>query len=406
MLRVLFLIEDVSFKTDSRVQRQTSALLSTGAASIVVICPAFEGEAEHDLLENGIHVYRYKKPALGEGFLAHVAEYATSLVQQTRLAARVWKKHGFDVIHVANPPDILWAVALPYKLLARVRFIYDQHDIVPELFSVRFGESHALVTPLVLAMERISYALADHVIVTTESFRKLATSRGGQRDADVSIVRNGPFLSRDFPATAPVPEVSALGRLVVGYVGHMNPQDHLEVFLEMARILRFDMGRTDIGFVMLGAGDSWAGLKQSRDAMGLTDAVAMPGRVPWAQILGSLTACDICVQPDPPTAFNRLLAHNKLMEYMALGKASVAFDMEETRVSGGEAVDYVPGERGARGLAEAVAALADDPVRRAALGKAARARIVGTLSWEQQAHTLLEVYQRLFADALAPVTAR
>lgn len=405
MLRVLFLIEDVSFLTDSRVKRQTSALLKTGAAQIVVICPAFEGESPHDRLDSGVEVYRYQKPSKGEGFVAHCLEYLTSLREHTRLTWKVWRQHGFDVIHVSNPPDILWMVALPYKVLAGVRFIYDQHDIVPELFEVRFGEQHRLARPLVLAMEKASYRLADHVIVTTESFRKLAMGRGGRRAEQVTIVRNGPHLGVDFPVTPPDPAVTALGRIVVGYVGHMNPQDHLELFLEMARILRAELGRLDIGFVMLGSGDSWEGLKAQRDALGLADAVAMPGRVPWSQILGSLAACHICVQPDPPTAFNRLLAHNKLMEYMALGKPSVAFDMEETRVSGGDAVVYVPGAQGARGLAEAVAALADDPARREALGTAARARIERDLCWERQSDTLLSVYRGLFEAALKPVSA-
>ena len=398
MPRILFLIEDVSFRTDSRVRRQTSALRKVGA-EMIVICPAFEGESDHDL-ENGIHIYRYKKPSMGDGFSAHIAEYATSLLQHTRLTAKVFRKHGFDVIHVANPPDILWMVALPYKVLFKKKFIFDQHDIIPELFQVRYADKFKMVEPLVLAMEKMSYKLADHVIVTTESFRQAAMRRGGRKPEDITIVRNGPRLTLDFPKVDPDPKTRALAPIMVGYVGHMNPQDHLEKFMEMARIIRKEKGRTDIGFVMNGAGDSWEGLKQMRDEWGLTDAVLMPGRIPWENVLSNLAATDICVQPDPPTAFNRLLAHNKLMEYMAMGKACVAFDMEETRVSGDDCVVYVPGED-ARDLAEAVIKLADDKARREELGRRSRKRIEDVLCWEKQAHWLLEVYQQLFPGEIA-----
>lgn len=392
-MRVLFLVEDVSYTTDSRVRRESSALRALGA-EIAVICPANPGEPAYELDPSGVHVYRYAKPVLGQGVAAHLLEYATSLLQHTRLTARVARARGFDVIHAANPPDILWMVALPYKLLRGTRFVYDQHDVVPELFEVRYAARFGLLGPLVRAMERASYALADHVIVTTESFRRLATTRGGRRPEDVSVVRNGPRLSTDFPELAPDPRTAGLAPLMVGYLGHMNPQDHLEKFLEMADIVRNRRGRRDIGFVMVGAGDSWEGLRRQRDALGLGEAVLMPGRLPWPDVLAQLSACAICVQPDPPTVFNSLLAHNKLMEYMALGKACVAFDMEETRVSGGDAVCYVPGEDAA-GLAEAVIALADDPARREALGRAARRRIEEVLCWERQAHTLREAYARL-----------
>ena len=401
MIRALFLIEDVSFKTDSRVRRQTSALLKAKRddVQLVVICPAFEGESDYDQDEDGIHIYRYKKPSLGEGFMAHIAEYATSLVQHTRLTAKVWRKHGFDVIHVANPPDILWMVALPYKTLSGAKFIFDQHDIIPELFSVRYKDKFAAIEPLILYMERMSYQLADHVIVTTESFRQAAMKRGGRKSEDITIVRNGPRLTEDFSKVVPDPEVAATADVMVGYIGHMNPQDHLEIFMEMAKIVRQDRGRADIGFAMVGSGDSWPELKRMRDEWGLTDAVLMPGRIAWDQALATLSACQICVQPDPPTAFNKLLAHNKLMEYMALGKAAVAFDMEETRVSGGDTVTYVDPTMGAAGLADAVIALADDKKRRTALGKAARKRIEDVLCWEKQAHTLLSVYNKLFPGA-------
>lgn len=398
MLRVLFLIENVPFRLDSRVRRESHVLLKSGA-SITVVCPGDKGEP-FTSIDEGVRVYRYRKPSMGEGFGAHIAEYLTSLVAQTILAALVFFRHGFDVIHAANPPDILWLVAAPYKLVGK-KFIYDQHDLVPELFEVRFQSRFRWLMSLVRGMERASYRLADHVISTNDTFRQFAMDRGKVKPGDVTIVRNGPRLSMDFPDMTPDPRVRALGRTVVGYLGIMNPQDHLEKFLEMARIIRVENDRNDIGFVMVGSGDSFGKLQRIRDELGLADAVVMTGTLPWEQVLATLAATDICVQPDPPTPFNRHLSMNKLMEYMALGKAAVAFDMPETRISGGDTVTYVPGDS-ADALARAVLTLADDPERCRSLGAAARHRIETTLAWEHQAKNLTDVYQKLFPGVLSP----
>jgi glycosyltransferase involved in cell wall biosynthesis len=397
MPRALFLIENVPFRLDTRVRRQTCTLQGANIGTIV-ICPREPREPWHDVV-GGVHVYRYWKPGMGEGFGTHLLEYLFSLIAQTALTAFVFLRHGFDVIHVANPPDILWLVAAPYKLFGK-RFIYDQHDLVPELFEVRFGNRLRVLSRWIFAMEHASYQLADHVVTTTESFRRIAIQRGGRRPEDVTVVRNGPFLSRDFPRVEPDPRIRALGKTVVGYLGIMNAQDNLENFLEMARVIRADRGRTDIAFVMVGSGDAFDRLKMLRDQMGLVDAVLMTGSLPWRDVLGTLMAADICVQPDAPNCFNQHLAMNKLMEYMALGKPAVAFDMEETRVTGGDAVLYVSGDSPA-GLAEAVLGLADDPMRQQLLGQAGRRRVETELAWEHQAVHLLGVYRRLFSQELS-----
>jgi glycosyltransferase involved in cell wall biosynthesis len=210
----------------------------------------------------------------------------------------------------------------------------------------------------------------------------------------VTVVRNGPRLSADFPTVEPDPETRALGDVVVGHLGIMNPQDHLENFLEMARIVRHEHGRADVGFVMVGSGDSFLDLQRLRDELDPGEAVRMTGTIPWPRVLATLSAADICVQPDPPTAFNRNLTMNKLMEYMALGKAVVAFDLPETRVSGGDFVEYVAGDA-TRGLADAVLRLADDPERRHEMGRMARLRIEKELAWEHQERYLLSVYRRV-----------
>jgi len=399
--RVLFLIENVPFSLDTRVRRESHTLMSAGA-QVTVICPSDGRGAVREI--DGVRVYQYPKPALGVSFMGHVGEYLVSLFFHFVLTAWVALRRGFDVVHVANPPDLLWLVAAPYRLLGK-RFVFDHHDLVPELFQVRYRDKAPGVMRAVLWLERMSIRLANHVICTNDTFRAFAMTRGGKDGHDVTVVRNGPWLSRDFPV--PVSTPSTQTGVLVGYLGIMNPQDHIDHLLRAAHILRHEMGRTDIRFLLIGSGDAYDSLRALRDSLGLHDAVEMPGTIDWSEVIKGLTRADICVQPDPPTAFNRHLTMNKLMEYMALGKATIAYDMPETRRSGGDAVSYVdPQDLAPAGLAAAIASLADDPARRTELGARARERIENVLSWEHQQAALLSVYRQLlpmrFATAASP----
>jgi glycosyltransferase involved in cell wall biosynthesis len=395
MIKVLFLIQDTSFVYDNRIRREATTLREVGM-EVTVICPKFPGESWHDVTD-GIHVYRYMIPTLGSSVMAHLPEYIISLISLTVLTFWVALRHGFDVIHVANPPDFLWVVAAPYRLLLGKRFVFDHHDLVPELYQDRFGTSHSRVLTVLRFLERMSFRLAHHVISTNESYRAVAMSRGGKRPDEVTVVRNGPA-SDDFPDGTPDPTIRALGRIVVGYLGNMNPQDGVDRFLEMARLLRQKHHRMDIGFVMIGKGDSFEDLVQLREKFGLTDAVAMTGRLPWVDVIASLRSTDICVQPDPPGLLNNHSTMNKLMEYMSLGRAVVSYDLAETRVSGGDAVFYVQGS-GAEDLASAVMALADNPDRMRQLQRAGQERVRDVLSWDHQSPRLVEVYEKLFPSS-------
>lgn len=393
--RALFLVENVPLELDSRVRRETRTLIEAGH-EVTVICPGEKGQPRHEVVD-GLHVFRYPTPSGGSGLVGLLIEYAATLAWQLPLSVLVWVRRGFDVIHLANPPDLLWLVAAPYRLLGK-RIVFDQHDLVPELFEVRFGTRFSALRRLVALSERMSYRTAHHVIAINETCRQIAIQRGGMPEDAVTIVRNGPRLAVDFPEVELDPTARSLGRIVVGYLGIMNRQDDLDVFLEMARAVRFDHGRDDIGFVMVGDGDDFPRLLRLRDALGLTTAVWMTGRLPWEQVLRTLTACDICVQPDLPTVLNAKLTMNKLMEYMAFGKPIVAFDMPETRTSGGDSGVYVTQCDGA-GLAEAVVELADDPLRRIRLGQAGRRRIEEDLAWEHQSRHLLAVYETLSSNS-------
>jgi glycosyltransferase involved in cell wall biosynthesis len=388
--RVLFLIENVPFSLDTRVRREAHTLIPAGA-QVTVICPSDGRGAVRQI--DGVCVYQYPKPSLGSSFIGHVGEYLVSLFFLFALTLWVALRRGFDVVHVANPPDLLWLVAAPYRLLGK-RFVFDHHDLVPELFQVRYGDKAPGVVRVVLWLERMSIRLANHVICTNETFRSLAITRGGKDGRDVTVVRNGPWLSRDFPVpvNAPAPQPG----LLVGYVGIMNPQDHTDHLIRAAHIVRHEMGRADIRFLLIGSGDAYESLRALRDSLGLRDTVEMPGTLEWPGVIKGLARTDICVQPDPPTAFNRHLTMNKLMEYMALGKATIAYDMPETRRSGDDTVFYVDSrDLNPAALAAAITRLADDPQMRAGLGTRARERIENMLSWEHQQGSLLSVYRQL-----------
>ena len=388
---VLFLVENVPIELDSRVRRETATLIDAGY-DVSLICSGERGQPRREV-RDGLHIFRYvrrepEEPSIG----GHLAEYLLALVAQMRLSVLVLSKRGFDVVHTANPPDLLWLVAAPYKLLGK-RVIFDQHDLVPELFEIRYGNRFRRLARAVAAAEWISYRTADHVIAINETCRQIALGRGRVAPRAVTIVRNGPRLNVDFPRVEPDVRIRRSGKVVVGYLGIMNDQDNLDVFLRMAHTIRFGRARDDIAFVMVGSGGAFERLRQLRDELGLREAVDMTGTIPWDQVLRTFAATDICVQPDLPDVLNSKLTMNKLMEYMAFGKPIVAFDMTETRISGGEGGVYVS-QHDADGLAAAVIELADDPDRRARLGQAGRKRIEDELAWEHQARNLLGAYRQ------------
>jgi glycosyltransferase involved in cell wall biosynthesis len=395
--RGLVLIEDGSFTYDNRVKHETQALLRTGW-SITVICPRFKGDPFYRRESGQLRAYFYPKPE-ANSLPGHVLEHLASLVLVGMISFWVFLRHGFDVIHACNPMDILWLIAWPYKWLGK-RFIYDQHDLCPELFLSRNEQPSArrsLLWRTLLALERASYRTADVVLVTNESYREMAVRRGRVPAERVFVVRNGPDLdlSREEPednAVAPRPHI------LVGYLGNMNRQDGVEYLLQAARTILYDHRRPDIHFVLIGGGSRQPHLAQLAAQMGLQQQVTFTGRIPDPQMLRTLRDCDLCVQPDPRNALNDVSTMNKALEYMALAKPVVAFDLRETRVSCADAALYAaPGD--AADLARQILALADDPVRRARLGALGRQRIRTQLAWPFSVPALLRAYERAMTDA-------
>jgi glycosyltransferase involved in cell wall biosynthesis len=335
-------------------------------------------------------VHRFPAPPGGRGALSFAFEFAYATAAMLVLAAWLWLRHGFDVLHVANPPDTLFAIGATFKLLGK-RVVFDQHDLAPETYLSRFAKpaEDALYGVLRL-LERLSYATADLVISTNQSYRQLAISRGRQPEERVVVVRNGPPLS--YVPIDPDPEFVARARFLIGYVGTIGPQDGVDYWLRALREIVHAIGRRDVCAVIIGDGDALPAVEALTDELELRPYVYFTGRLVDHDVRKHLSAVHVCVQPDPLSPLNDKSTMNKLMEYMALGKPTVAFDLAETRYSAGDAALLVP-PNDVVAFAQAVNRLLDDPALRNRLGAAGATRVREGLAWEFSARALVAAYR-------------
>ena len=392
--KILILIEDGSFLFDNRVQRESATLTKAGY-QVLVICPRYPGETEYDVQE-GVHVYRYDKWRFG----GHLGEYGSSLIKGFWLTWRVWKQHGFNFIHACNPPDFWFLVAVTFKALFGVKFIFDHHDACPELYLTRFGGSDkSLGYRTMLLLENLTFKLADAVIATNESYKRIAITRGHVAKELIRVVRNGPDLNK-FRLMKSDPEIKTPNRMVVGYLGNMNPQDGVEHLLLAARKIIHDLGRKDFFFIFIGRGDSFEDLVAKKKTWGLDDYVWFTGRIPDADMLRCLSSCDICVQPDPKNPLNDVSTMNKVMEYMALEKPVVAYDLVETRYSCGDCALYAEPNR-AEDLANTIMKLAENENMRLEMGGKGRKRVEKLLAWKHSEQNLIDLYNLILGKPSA-----
>jgi glycosyltransferase involved in cell wall biosynthesis len=395
-VRVLHLSENLTLPFDRRVWMELNALRAAGH-EVSAICPMGEGgTAEHEVL-SGIHIWRYPAPPVTSGFLSYVWEFLYCWLQTLRLTFAVFARRGFDVIHSANPPDTFWAIAVPFKA-AGVKFVFDHHDLCPELYLSRFGERRAGSAPhrLLQWLERMQFACADLVISTNESYRRVALERGHKRPDQVRVVRSGPSHERFATVSAADPALKHGKPFLVAYLGVMAPQDGVDHLLRAAHVLVADRGRDDVGFTLIGAGDSFVDLKALACRLGLEGICRFTGRVPDAEVERVLATADVCVSPDPRNPLNDVSTMNKVLEYMACAKPVVCFDLREHRASAGEGALYAEPNRD-EDLAAQIERLLDDPALRERLGAYNRRRFLDQLAWEHNAGELLKAYEGLCA---------
>lgn len=394
--RILIIVENLPLPFDRRVWHECRTLTAAGA-EVSVICPTGKGyEARYECLD-GVHIHRHPLPPDGKGAVGYLREYSAALWHEMRLALKVARTRGFDTIQACNPPDLMFLVALPFKLFG-TRFIFDHHDINPELYEAKFGR-RGLFWKLLVLFEKLTFRAADVVISTNESYREIALTRGAKRAEDVFVVRSGPDLNR-LVISDPDPAWRKGRQHMVGYVGVMGEQEGIDLLLDAARIIVRDRGR-DVQFVLVGDGPALPGLKAQAQAMGLADHVTFTGRAPDAQLFGVLSSADVCVNPDRVNPMNDKSTMNKILEYMAFSKPIVQFEVTEGRYSAGRASLYArPNDT--RDMADKILELLDDPARSAEMGTFGRRRVATELSWDHQVDALIAAYQR--ATAKKPLT--
>ena len=377
---VLVVVQNLPLPGDRRVWLECQALLEAGYR-VAAITPKGDGDPSYQLLA-GVHIHKYKPAFATSGVLSFVWEFAYSWVMTAILTARVVRRHGRPaVLQACNPPDTFWLLGLLLRLLFRTRFVFDQHDLCPEVFESRF-EAKGLLHRGLLLLERATYATADHVIVTNESYRAVALGRGHQRPEDVTVVRTGPDTSA---MVAVPPDESYLRghRYLVHFHGVMGPQDGVDVVLRAAAHVVHELGRDDIMFGICGKGDELARMRELCGELGLAGSVELPGRVDDEELFARMSTAVVGLSADPPGPLNDVSTMNKTMEYMSFGLPVLAFDLEETRVSAGEAARYVvPATPEAYG--DALVALIEDSAARERMGRSGRSRAVEVLDWAHQ----------------------
>jgi glycosyltransferase involved in cell wall biosynthesis len=396
---VLIIVQNLPVPLDRRVWLECRALVAAGYR-VSVICPAGPGDPPHAEID-GVSIWKYRPAPQAGGPLGYLVEFAYCWLRTAWLASRVWRREPFDVMQACNPPDTYWALALRYRRRG-VRFVYDQHDLNPEVFRSRFGEPAGLAGRAqyraLLWLERRTYRAAHHVISTNESYRRVALTRGGRQPAEVTVVRSGPDTSRMRPVLGK-PDLRRGQRQLAVYLGIMGPQDGVDIVLRAVDVLVHRMGRSDLAVALLGFGDCYDELVDLAHALDLDDHVTFTGRADRRMIAEYLSTADIGLSPDPMSPLNDVSTMNKTMEYMSFALPVVAFDLAETRVSAADAAIYVPctGDPAddVERYAKAVAELLDDPDRRAEMSVAARRRAVEVLDWEPQRRRYVEVFDRL-----------
>jgi len=389
---VLIIVENLPVPFDRRVWSEARTLRDAGY-DVSVICPKGKGAtAAFETLE-GIHIFRHPLPLEARGALGYLLEYATALFWELWLAIKVYRERGFDVIQACNPPDLIFLVAAVFKLLFGTRFIFDHHDINPELYEAKFGHRNFL-WKIVVFFERLSFWLADVSIATNQSYRTIAIGRGGMAPENVFVVRSGPDLGRirNLPPEAAWKNGRAY---LVAYVGVIGRQEGLDLLLETATYIRDIRGRHDIQFAVVGDGPEANAVQALAREMRLEEFITFTGRVDDATLFSVLSTADVCVNPDRPNAMNDKSTMNKIMEYMALGKPIVQFDLAEGRYSAQDASLYA---RDVSDFGDKILALVGDPELCAAMGAFGRKRVVEELAWPHEAPKLLAAYERALRD--------
>ena len=392
--RILIVIENSTAPGDPRVWKEAIALREAGY-QVTVLGPQLKRfEKGYEFIE-GIHIYRHPMPKEGNGAFSYIWEYAWALFWEFLYSCWIYLRRGFDVIQGCNPPDDIFLVALPFKLLG-VKYIFDHHDVNPELYLAKYGRKDFLYKTLAL-LEKLTFRFCDVAIATNDSYKEVAVERGRMSPDRVFVVRNGPSL-KSFKPVPPDPALRHGKPYLVGYVGVMSEQDGLDILLDVAERVK-NLGRKDVHFTCIGSGPAFPQLLEILKQKNLGDMVNFPGRISDDEMIAILSTADIGVNPDKPCRMNDISTMIKITEYMVLGKAIVQFDLKEGRISAQQASLYCDTDPAnqVNDFAGKILWLLDHPEERERMGEFGRRRVETQLAWEFSVKNLLAAYEKAFA---------
>lgn len=392
---VLMLVENNSFPQDLRVRKEAAALRRAGY-QVSAIAPRSRSQPWTERVD-GVQVYRYRAPRGGAGIAGYIWEYAYSMAATMVLMCRVYVRSPFHAIHAANPPDIFVFLALPF-IVARVKFVFDHHDLSPEMFRARFrGPGSAVIRVALLFCERVSCKLASLVIATNEAYQELEISRCGVDPSKTVVVRNAPDLAvlrrRDADPALRLP-----AKLILCYVGEIGHHDGVDYLIRALRVLRYGLCRRDFHCWIVGDGDAQRESKLMASEFDLDECVTFVGRVEHHEVVVYLSSADICLAPEPSNGYNDLSTMIKIGEYMAIGVPIVAFDLAEHRRWAGDSACYAR-VNDVDSFAQKIVDLAEDPEVRKRMGAAGKERVRTKYSWPAQESILIDAYRRMFSGA-------
>jgi len=387
---ILIVVENLPVPFDRRVWQEANTLRDNGA-KVSIICPQMKGYTKDYEVINDIEIYRHPLPFEASGALGYLFEYSTALFWESWLSLKIYTKKRFHVIHGCNPPDLIFLVAFFYKLIG-VKYVFDHHDINPELYISKFNKK-GFFYKLMLLLEKLTFKTADYSIATNESYKEIAIRRGGMNPEKVQVIRSGPKLDR-LQILLPEYKYKKGRKFLLGYVGVIGEQEGIDLLLQSFKIIVSK--RDDVHLAIVGGGTHVEELQKLCTQLNLDNFVDFYGRVSDEILVGVLNTADVCVNPDKPTEMNNLSTMNKIMEYMALKKPIVQFDLKEGRFSAMEASLYASD---INDFAEKIITLLDDNELRIKMGLFGYHRVVHELSWDYESEKLIEFYQRVLSDS-------
>ncbi|MEL6499987.1 MAG: glycosyltransferase family 4 protein [Cyanobacteria bacterium J06623_1] len=369
--------------------------LQQAGYEVTAICPQGNGyDLAYEVIEN-VHIYRHPLPPEESSIAGYLREYSWAVYWQFKLARQIWRERRFEIVHLCNPPDLLFLTASWYKVFHGVKVIFDHHDLSPEMYIAKYKRKDIFYYGLQLA-ERLTYLVADLAIATNQSHRDVALTRGGKKKSEVFIVRSAPDLKRFYPLPGNSKYRQGKAKLV-GYVGVMGEPEGIDYLLRIIRYITQDKKRTDIHFMLIGSGPAIANLQALAAELKITDFVEFTGFKQGDELLERLSSCDICVEPSPLSAYNQNCSMNKILEYMALGKPIVQFDLKESRYSAQEGALYArPNDE--REFAQKMLQLLDSPEQQQKIGSEGQRRMREELEWRHQAPKLLAAYETILTE--------